>query len=104
MGKISLIKEAFVARLLFIRNIIYFYLCKKNLGIKILSDSQTIDRIILDHCSVARFGDGELRVIFNEGNGFQDPNQELGQRLKELLKIKRELLEIVYLRDFTWIE
>ncbi len=85
MGKISLIKEAFEARILFIRDVIYFYLCKKNLGIKILSENQTIDRIILNHCSIARFGDGELRVIFNEGNGFQDPNQELGQRLKEIL-------------------
>ncbi|MBR3304108.1 MAG: SP_1767 family glycosyltransferase [Bacteroidales bacterium] len=87
MSKLNHIKEAVVARLRFLIEAYYFYFRKNKggLNIEILSDNQTIDKILLNHCSVARFGDGELRVIFNEGNGFQDPNQELGKRLKEIL-------------------
>lgn len=45
---------------------------------------ETVDYIIENKPSVARFGDGEFMVMDNSGNGFQTPNAALGRRLKEV--------------------
>lgn len=52
---------------------------------KMVSIEKTMDKMINDNCSIGRYGDGEFKVIFGLGNGFQNPNQELAKRLKEIL-------------------
>lgn len=50
----------------------------------------TINYILKFKCSVSRFGDGEFRVMNNNGNGFQKPNSALAARLQEVLHTKLE--------------
>ena len=52
-------------------------ICKNTLifkGLKILSDEETLDEIIRKNKSISRFGDGEFKIIFGYGIGFQNPN------------------------------
>lgn len=57
----------------------------KDTKIKVKDTMTTIDYILRTKCSVSRFGDGEFRVMNNYGNGFQTPNRQLAERLKEVL-------------------
>lgn len=66
-------------------NYIYFSRYKKKVSFDVLSDEETIKLIIEKRMSMARFGDGEYRVMNNLGNGFQNPNEALRDRLKEVL-------------------
>ncbi len=51
----------------------------------ILDNWQTLDYLHEHHCSVSRFGDGEFGVIWGWGNGFQQEDEALAKRLKEVL-------------------
>lgn len=53
---------------------------------KILNDSETIEKIIKEKKSIARFGDGEFKWILNiKQNSFQDYSDELADKLKEVI-------------------
>lgn len=54
-------------------------------NIDILSSMDSIDFIIRNKCSVSRYGDGEFFVMMGGGNSFQNPDAELGARLKQVL-------------------
>lgn len=51
----------------------------------ILDSWQTIDYLLTHKCSLSRYGDGEFSVIRGEGNGFQNADDALAQRLKDIL-------------------
>ena len=55
-------------------------------NVQIMSQAETIDKIIKNHCSVARFGDGEVSWMCKEGygGGFQKNDPVLTKRLKEI--------------------
>ena len=53
--------------------------------IKILGSEQSIRLLIDNKCSLSRFGDGEFFVIMGMGNGFQQPDATLAERLKQVL-------------------
>jgi glycosyltransferase family protein len=56
-------------------------------SLKIKSIGETIDEIIVHKKGIARFGDGEFRMIINKGEiVFQSENQELSARLREVLQ------------------
>lgn len=60
---------------------------KKKIGVpNVMSMEETINYIIDNHCSVSRYGDGELKLISGESIRFQDFDLELAQRLAETLK------------------
>ena len=60
--------------------------------IHILTSEESI-RYIIDHrCSVSRFGDGEFFVMMGKGNGFQQPDACLAERLKEVILNENETL------------
>lgn len=71
---------------------LYYYFNNNILNIlfkpKIKSIDETMDYIINNKSSLARYGDGELALINNLSIGFQDKNIELSTRLKEILKIQ----------------
>lgn len=71
------------------RNIYYYInntILKNLINIKIKSIDETITYIVENKCSVSRFGDGELTII-NGGNiAFQEQDETLRKRLKEVLK------------------
>lgn len=53
---------------------------------KILSIEETIDEIVRSNKSISRFGDGEFRLILPKENlKFQEENQSLSSRLKEVI-------------------
>lgn len=53
----------------------------------IISDIETVDKIVNDKYSIARFGDGEFKWIFGiKQNSFQKDSKELAKRLKRVLK------------------
>ena len=71
--------------------------CKKKIifkGLKILSDEETLNEIIRKNKSISRFGDGEFKIIFGYGIGFQDPNNTISERLLEVLKSNEKNLLI----------
>lgn len=55
----------------------------------IYTDEETIRRIVAERLSVSRFGDGEYGMIGGGEIGFQDKNDDLSNRLKEVL-LKQE--------------
>ena len=69
-----------------ILNYLKWLFLRRSAGFTILSDDDTLDRILTTGCSVSRFGEGELRVIAGGGNGLQQPDEELGRRLEEVLQ------------------
>lgn len=64
-------------------NWLAFYLFRKRR--KILTINETINYIRFSKCSVARFGDGEFKCVMGGGNGFQNTDLLLAQRLKAML-------------------
>lgn len=62
------------------------YAQRKLRTIKILHSEDSIRYIIDTQCSVSRFGDGEFDIIMGkDGNTFQNANEKLAKRLKEVL-------------------
>lgn len=51
---------------------------------KVMSDEQTINYILNNKCSIARFGDGELSLMNGRSIGFQRVNKEITAKLKEI--------------------
>lgn len=52
---------------------------------RILSSFESIKFILEHRCSVSRYGDGEFYVMMGAGNGFQDPNNKLAERLRQVI-------------------
>ena len=57
-------------------------------GLKIVSNDKTLDEIIYKNKSISRFGDGEYRIIFGENIVFQTADQQLRNKLLEILNIR----------------
>lgn len=53
--------------------------------ISILTDEETVRRIVEERLSVSRFGDGEFDVMAGGSNGFQRQDERLGKRLREVI-------------------
>ena len=51
----------------------------------VLSQKESVAKIISEKCSVVRFGDGEFNLMFGKGIGFQEYSPELATRLEEIL-------------------
>lgn len=79
-----IIKSRFVQSIK-IAKIIYFpfYIStKRKFQFEVLSPLESLKRINLEHLSVGRFGDGEMRIIFqHKGIGFQKFDPELATNL-----------------------
>lgn len=74
---------------------IIFY-CRKKV-IKDRSDifvatiEQTLHKIKDDNCSICRYGDGEIKWMFNlQQQSFQDDNMQMSKRLREILDSKKK--------------
>ena len=61
----------------------------------VMSDEETIDYIVNNECSIARYGDGELSIMLgNDISWFQSKSKELKERLLEISKINNKKLLI----------
>jgi len=57
---------------------------------KVLTNEETIDLILEKKSSIARYGDGEIQLMYGKGIGFQSENIELSNRLKEIAISQKE--------------
>ncbi len=66
--------------------VVYDRFVKKN-KITVLNDEETINKIVNEKKSIARFGDGEFKAILGIEKDalYQDPSKQLTKRLKEVL-------------------
>ena len=62
------------------------YFFKKANPINIMTIEETLNHIIENKCAVARFGDGEFKLMFNENIGFQNVNNSLKNELMSVLQ------------------
>lgn len=76
-----------------IRKPLYEKICSK-LNIQFYTDIETVNKIVNEKKSLARFGDGEIKWLLNKkSSGFQDNSTELALKLKEtLLNTNKNLL------------
>lgn len=61
----------------------------------IMNSEKTIQYILKTRCSVARYGDGEFKLMMNSADiGFQKRNAELAEKLQQVLNEHRDSLLI----------
>ncbi len=70
-------------------NSLYEFEINKNVPIVIKKDS-TLDLVITQSKSISRFGDGEFNLLFGRTIFFQDYNEMLTKRLKDILTSNHE--------------
>ncbi len=51
---------------------------------------ETILKVVEDKCSVARYGDGEFNIVFGNSIDFQQYNERLAQKMKDILQLEDE--------------
>ena len=75
-------------------------------GLKVSSDEETLSEIINNNKSIARYGDGEFRLIFGYDIGFQKYNKTLSHKLLEILNSndKNLLIGINIITNYEYIE
>lgn len=82
MKKMILKLKIFIAQILFY--IKYFFI--KNNNYDILSDEETLKKITKENYSVARYGDGEFRLMLEKkGIGFQCIDEKLSEKLRKII-------------------
>ena len=81
--------ESIKKRLLFNRHLYRIRKDKEMMGfiqkLSIMTSSETLDYIIKNKCNVSRYGDGEFAVMTGGSNGFQKKDNQLAQRLKDVI-------------------
>lgn len=56
----------------------------------VYSIEETLNHILISNCSVTRYGDGEIKWIYNlKQNSFQNNNDSMSRKLKEILVKRR---------------
>lgn len=69
---------------------------------KVLTNEETIEKIIKGKCSVCRYGDGEFHLMVqNRDLKFQNRSEQLSKRLKEILLSEEENLLVCIPKVFT---
>lgn len=65
----------------------YFFYPKvsRSFQFQVLSNDETLNRVIAEKTSVSRFGDGELVLMNMQSIGFQDADFRLKERLEEII-------------------
>lgn len=73
-----------------------FYTNLKNIigDYNISNPNQTVDKIVTENKSIARFGDGEFDLIYKSGINYQEYDEKLADRLLEVLNSNEEDLLI----------
>lgn len=69
---------------------------------KVMSDFDTVKYICDNGCSISRFGDGELDLMYGIGIKFQDADKLLQRRLKEIAKDCSQTTSLVCIPDMFY--
>ena len=85
----------------------FYYLCIKDILVrayygepKIAGLYETVDKIVKDRCSVARYGDGEYNIVFGNKIDFQNTNNVLAEKMANILKTEDEKFLVCLNDDF----
>ncbi|MDR1141405.1 MAG: GT-D fold domain-containing protein [Planctomycetaceae bacterium] len=71
----------------------------------VASRQQTLEKLLQSEMSLARFGDGEFKLMFyGDSLGFQEYDEKLAERLKEVLSSRHEKLMIGLPNFFGYLE
>lgn len=62
-----------------------YFIDKKKYKIEIYNTRETLETIIKDRKSIARFGDGEFSLVFGENLSFQKYSPKMAEKYKEML-------------------
>lgn len=54
---------------------------------KVMTYEECVNYVLSHRASISRFGDGELGVIYGHTLGFQDKNEKLGAKLRQVLEM-----------------
>lgn len=65
----------------------------------IYSADKALEKIVNDKCSITRFGDGEFRIMLGDNIIYQDFNEKLKNRLREII-VSNDNNIIIGLRNF----
>lgn len=71
----------------------------EELKIVVKNIDETLDFILANHSSVARYGDGEMDIMAGHSIPYQDYNEDLANRLKNILKQQSNEEFVVCLSD-----
>lgn len=71
---------------------------------QVASIDETIRKIVEEHCSISRFGDGEILLTINKSIGFQEGNTRLAKRLIEIIQSDNEKHLVCISDTFTDLE
>ncbi len=63
-------------------------------GVKIKTPEETLDKLINENCSISRLGDGEFDLIWGIGIQYQNVNDKLVKKLREILESNEDKLLI----------
>ena len=61
-------------------------------GLKVFSEEETLNEIIINNKSIARYGDGEFCLIFGSSIRFQKYNKILSNRLIKVLNSNEKII------------
>jgi glycosyltransferase family protein len=81
----------------------YYYYKNKN-RFHVYSIEETVEKLITDKCSMVRFGDGEMGMILGHGIAFQEYDEGLSKRLREILGSNNEKLLVCIPDIFEGLE
>lgn len=71
----------------------------------IVSGAELLKKILKDHSSLCRFGDGEFEIIRGQERlWYQEPDHLLSERLKNVLHSKDNLINIAVAQNFVGLE
>jgi hypothetical protein len=78
-------------------------------SIKIMSKETTIKELLENKKSIARFGDGEFKIIFGRNIWFQRYNETLKKRLLDILKSNKSnllvgIVRLVNNKNKFWVD
>ena len=73
-------------------------------GLKIINDENTLEEIINTNKSISRFGDGEFELMLGNSLDFQNFNQSLSNKLKDILNINEKSLLIAINIPYKFVD
>ena len=71
----------------------------RKLSVKVNDINYSLDFILQNNCSVARFGDGEMDIITGNDIPYQNYNEKLAQELKNIISLQSDENLLVCLSD-----
>lgn len=92
MGLINTLKK--LKEKLYLEKCYYFdypKLCTK-FNFSVLTNDETIEKILAEKPSVSRFGDGEFALMEMQNIGFQKADEGLAKRLRDIIGLQEERL------------